>query len=95
MIDQYTDTAISLTDSATDNRISYLPVALLQVVQGLGVGLLANVGLVNNEVLASSLLSQQHTWVVTSQLQRGHKILSFQWIAHFAITSLFCEVCVK
>lgn len=33
-----------------------LPVALLQVVQALWVALLANVGLVDHEVLASSLL---------------------------------------
>lgn len=36
---------------------TYLPVTLVQVVQALGVGLLANVGLVNDEVFASSLLS--------------------------------------
>lgn len=50
----------------------YLPVTLLQVVQTLGMGLLANVGLVDDEAFASSLLSQQHTWMVTSQLWRGH-----------------------
>lgn len=44
----------------------YLPVTLVQVVQALRVGLLADIGLEDNEVLASSLFSQQHTWVVTS-----------------------------
>ncbi len=67
-------------------------------------GLLANIGLVDYEVLASPLLSQQHTWVVTSQLWRGHteselfvlgaeKIVSVD--IHCVITLLFCEVCVK
>lgn len=39
------------------SRASYLPVTLVQVVQALRMGLLANVRLVDNEVFASSLLS--------------------------------------
>lgn len=41
----------------TVSRASYLPITLLQVVQALRVGLLANVRLVDNEIFASSLLS--------------------------------------
>lgn len=47
-------------------------VALLQVVQTLRVSLLADVRLVDDEVLPSSLLGQQHTWVVSSQLWGVH-----------------------
>lgn len=47
---------------------AYLSVAQLQVVQALRVRLLADVGLVHDEVLASSLLRQQHARVASSQL---------------------------
>lgn len=40
----------------------------MQLIEALRMGLLADIGLVDVEVLASSLFSQQHTWVVPSQL---------------------------
>ncbi|TNN41604.1 hypothetical protein EYF80_048219 [Liparis tanakae] len=52
---------------------AYLSVAQLQVVQALRVRLLADVGLVHDEVLASSLLRQQHARVVPSQLWRSRE----------------------
>lgn len=62
---------------------SYLSVTLLQVAEALRLRLLANVGLVDVEVFTSSLLGQQHTRAVTSQLEREHTILvSDSFTAH-------------
>ena len=43
---------------------AHLAVAKLQIVQTLRVGLLADVGLVHDEVTPSALLGEQHTRVV-------------------------------
>lgn len=69
----------------------YLSVTLLQVVQTLRMGLLANVGFVDDEAFAPSLLSQQHTWMVTSQLWRGQINRDF---LKKKITSINCIIIV-
>lgn len=59
-------------------RGRYLAVALLQVVQALRMSLFADVGFVDDQVLPSSLLSQEHTRVVAPQLWTHTHTLSHQ-----------------
>lgn len=65
-----TDQSRSQTASTQSPPSPHLAIPKLQVVQALWVILLADVGLVDDEVLPPALLSEQHTRVVPPQLWR-------------------------